>query len=333
MTTVSRVINNVPNVRPEVRDKVLATIKALNYRPNRVARRLRVKRSNVLGLIIPDIQNPFFTSIARGIEDVAYQHGYSVVLCNTDESCDKERLYVDVMCAEEVAGVILATTNEADTHLQQLGQCGIPVIGIDRQVRNHAIDSVLVSNREGACEAVSHLIGLGHTRIGFIGLPLGLTVGSERYQGYLDALAQHGRTPLDELIRIGDAKQSSGYQCASELLALGCPMTALFVANNLMTLGALDAIHERRIVIPEQLSVVSFDDMPLVAYLQPPLTTVVQPAYQLGQTAFTLLHDRIEQPGMPVKHIRLQTTLVIRSSTAQPSGWTVEYGGDHHIKY
>ena len=315
-TTVSRVINNMPNVSPEVRDKVLAAVRALNYRPSRTARRLRAKRSAVLGLIIPDIQNPFFTAIARSIEDVAYQRGYSLVLCNTDENQDKERLYIDIMCAEQVAGVILATTHEEDAPLPRLDGQGIPVVAIDRQIGDGRVDSVLVSNREGVHEAVSHLAQLGHTRVGFIGLPLSLTVGNERYAGYIDALAQHGLESTADLVRIGDARQASGYRCACDLLTLRPPITALFVANNLMTLGALDAIHECGVAVPEQLSVIGFDDMPLTAYIEPPLTMVAQPTYELGQAAARLLFDRIDRPGRTVEHVRFKTKLIVRNSTA-----------------
>ena len=320
VTTVSRVLNNMPNVRPEVRNRVMEAVQALHYHPSRTARRLRAKRSSVLGLIIPDIQNPFFTSVVRGIEDVAHERDYSVVLCNTDENSEKERLYIEVMCAEDVAGVILATTSESDPCVNPLVECGIPFVAIDRDIACADVDTVLVSNAEAVFDAVSHLIELGHRRIGYISLPLSLTVGSERHTGYRQAFEQHGLPVAPELIRVGDAHQFSGHQCALELLRLDPPITALFVANNLMTLGALDAIHECGTRVPEQLSLIGFDDMPLAAYLQPPLTTVAQPTYELGKKAAELLLERIERPDKPVEMARLKTRLVVRGSTRALDG-------------
>ncbi len=320
VTTVSRVLNNLPNVRPEVRERVLEAVQALHYHPSRTARRLRAKRSSVIGLIIPDIQNPFFTSVARGIEDAAHRRDYSVVLCNSDENADKERLYVEVMCAESVAGVILATTSDGSPSVSLLMDCGIPFAAVDRTIAGADVDTVLVSNTEAVLDAVSHLLDLGHRRIGYISLPLNLTVGSERHTGYWQAYERRGLTVAPELIRIGDAHQASGYRCALELLSLAPPITALFVANNLMTLGALDAIHECGARVPDQLSLIGFDDMPLAAYLQPPLTTVAQPTYQLGQKAAELLFDRIERPDKPVEVVRLKTSLVVRRSTCELNG-------------
>lgn len=320
ISTVSRVLNNMPNVRPEVRDRVLKAVQMLRYHPSRTARRLRAKRSSVLGLIVPDIQNPFFTSVARGIEDVAYGHEYSVVLCNSDENADKERLYVEVMCAESVAGVILATTSDNSPGISLLTECGIPFVAVDRHIAGTSVDTVLVSNTEAVLNAVSHLLDLGHQRIGYISLPLNVTVGSERHAGYWQAYERRGLTADPELIRIGDAHQTSGYRCALELLSLDQPVTALFVANNLMTLGALDAIHELGVKVPEQLSLIGFDDMPLAAYLHPPLTTVAQPTYELGQRAAELLFDRIQHPDKPVEVVRLKTSLVLRRSTCELNG-------------
>jgi len=204
--------------------------------------------------------------------------------------------------------------------LSLLMDCGIPFVAVDRNIAGAHVDTVLVCNAEAVLDAVSHLIDLGHRRIGYISLPLNLTVGSERYTGYWQAFEGRGLAVAPELVRIGDAHQASGYRCALELLSLDPPITALFVANNLMTLGALDAIHQCGVRVPNQLSLIGFDDMPLAAYLQPPLTTVAQPTYQLGQKAAELLLDRIEHPEKPVEVVRLKTKLVVRRSTCQLSG-------------
>lgn len=326
IATISRVINGYPHVSPQVRRRVLRAVKALNYQPNRTAQRLRAKRSRVVGLIISDIQNPFFTSVVRGIEDLAYEHGYSVVLCNSDEDPNKEHLYVDVMCAEDVAGVIMASTSESNAQVQKLLDRSIPVIAIDRRIRNRQLDSVLVANVAGALEAVGHLLDLGHREIGYIGLPLDRTPGRERYAGYQRALRAHGVKPNRGLVCFGNAKQHGGHECAGKLLKTHPSLTALFVANNLMTLGALTAIQEAGLEIPADVAVVGFDDVPWAPLLRPPLTVVAQPTYELGQKAVELLLDRIKQPDKSVTHVQLNPTLIIRASTGPSSRPTAADG-------
>jgi len=318
IATVSRVLNNAPHVRPEIRRKVLRAVKALNYQPNRTAQRLRARQSKVLGLIISDIQNPFFTSVVRGIEDVAYQNGYSLVLCNSDEDPEKEKLYVDVMRAEAVAGVIIASASEAQPHIDTLLDAHIPVVALDRRIKDRRVDSVLVSNVQGAYEAVTHLIEQGHRYIGFIGLPLNRTTGRERFEGYQRALRQHRLPVVRAQIRIADAKQQGGYAAAQDLLEHQPRLTALFVANNLTTLGALQAIHERGLRIPDDISIVGFDDMPWATLLHPPLTAIAQPTYELGRQAAELLLVRLKDPHKPVAHVQLPTTLIVRGSTGAP---------------
>lgn len=318
VATVSRVLNNSPLVTESVRRKVLHAVKALNYQPNRAAQRLRAGRSHVIGLIISDIQNPFFTSIVRGIEDVAYQHGYSLVLCNSDEDPEKEKLYINVMRSEEVAGVILASASEANPQVDDLITYNIPVVAIDRQIDDRQIDSVLATNINGARAATTHLIELGHRCIGYIGLPLTRTPGKERYEGYQQALRDHQLPMSQDFVRIADAKQQGGYESTRDLLTQQPCVTALFVANNLMTLGALDAIRERGLKIPDDISIIGFDDMPWANLLQPPLTAIAQPTYELGQRAAELLLGRLKERDKPVTHEHLETRLIVRGSTSQP---------------
>ncbi|MCX7840791.1 MAG: LacI family transcriptional regulator [Anaerolineae bacterium] len=318
IATVSRVLNNSPHVRPAVRRKVLRAIQALRYQPNRTAQRLRARQSKVLGLIISDIQNPFFTSVVRGIEDVAYHNGYSLVLCNSDEDPDKEKLYVDVMRAEAVAGVIIASASEAQPHIDDLLKARIPVVALDRRIKDRRVDSVLTTNVQGAYEAVEHLIQQGHRHIGFIGLPLTRTTGRERFEGYQRALRQHRIPVRRTYVRIADAKQQGGYTATLDLLTKQPRLTALFAANNLTTLGALAAIRERGLRIPDDISIVGFDDMPWATLLDPPLTAVAQPTYELGQQAAQLLLARLKEPTQRVVHLQLKTTLVVRGSTSAP---------------
>ncbi len=318
VATVSRVLNGSPLVTESARRKVLRVVKQLNYHPNRAAQRLRAGHSRVIGLIISDIQNPFFTSVVRGIEDVAYQHGYSLVLCNSDEDPEKENLYINVMRSEEVAGVILASASRASPHLDDLIAYNIPVVAIDRQIAKRQVDAVLVKNSDSAYQAVSHLTGLGHRCIGYIGLPLTRTPGRERYDGYRRALRDHNLKVKRALVRISDAKQQGGCESTRDLLSQQPCVTALFVANNLMTLGALQAIRERGLQVPDDVSVVGFDDTPWATLLDPPLTAIAQPTYELGRRAAELLLARLQDRDKPVVRELLETRLIVRGSTGAP---------------
>jgi DNA-binding LacI/PurR family transcriptional regulator len=318
VATVSRVTNKRETVSPEIRAKVLQAIEALGYQPSRTAQRLRAKRGHVIGVVISDIQNPFFTAVVRGIEDVAYQHGYSLILCNTDEDSAKEHLYLDVMRAEAVAGVILATTVEDNSNVGHLIESRIPVVAIDRHLNDPRVDSVMIDSVYGTLEAMAHLIALGHRRIGLICGPLTITTMRERRDGYVLAHQRYGLPVSAELMRFGSLKQEGGCASAQELLRLPSLPTAIFVANNLMTLGALHAIRERELRVPQDISVVSFSDLPWASLLQPPLTAVSQPDYELGQKAAELLVERLAHPSKPVSHLQLDLKLIVRGSSGRP---------------
>jgi len=328
VATVSRVLNESSSVSPDSRRKVLQAIQALDYQPSRAAQQLRARRGRVLGLIISDIQNPFFTSVVRGIEDLAHEHGYSLVLCNSDENAEKERLYVNVMRAEGAAGVILAAVSEDSPYVHSLVGQRIPVVAIDRRLKDASIDSVCVDNVEAAREAVSTLIDMGHRRIGLIAVPLSITTGRDRHAGYLRAFHERRLKVSREWIRFGDTRETGGYACAGELLQLDSPVTALFTTNSLMTLGALRRIHESGLQIPQDISIIGFDDMPWASLLRPALSNVAQPTYELGRTAAQLLLERLENPQRPPAHVVLKTRLVMRDSAAPlPAGSDIKTRG------
>jgi DNA-binding LacI/PurR family transcriptional regulator len=316
IATVSRVINNSDKVVLKTVTRVQKAMRELSYRPNRVARRLRQKggHRHLLGLIIPDIQNPFYAELARGVEDVAYANEFAVMLCNSDENLKKEAFYLDVMRAESVDGIILPPLHERDPAVLSLIKSGIPVVSVDRSLSFSAMDKVEVDNRHGAFEAVEYLIGKGHRRIGLIGGRSNISTNHERRQGYNDALAAHDIPLRPEYIRIGDLRQASGKSLANELLSLGRRPTALFVVNNLMAVGALEAIHSRRLAIPGDVALIGFDDLPWADALNPPLTVVRQPSYEVGRQAAELLLRRLSDPKRPETHLKLMPTLVIRSS-------------------
>jgi LacI family transcriptional regulator/LacI family repressor for deo operon, udp, cdd, tsx, nupC, and nupG len=314
--TVSRVINNSPNVNPETRLKVQQVIKELKYSPNRVAQRLRNRNvsSNLLGVLIPDIQNPFYVEVLRGIEDVAYENKYALIMCNFAQDERKEMLYLDILQSESIDGLIAAPTNEHDQKVISLVRKGLPIVCVDRGLSGVDVDVVLVENRVGAFSAVDHLVKSGYKRIAYIsGLPQ-IPSSQQREQGYLDALTANG-LPIDRnLIKYGDSRHESGVKLCSELLGIADPPDAIFAGNNLITLGALETIHKKGLKIPAQIAIIGFDDMYWSISLNPPLTAVRQPAYEIGKRAAEQLILRIKDPSRPTVSVILKTELMIRSS-------------------
>jgi DNA-binding LacI/PurR family transcriptional regulator len=322
ISTVSRVINEPELVREDTRARVQDAIQALRYQPSRVARRLRVEngRANLIGLITPDIQNPFFADVARGVEDVAQQHGYMIFLGNSDEDATKERRYLDVMRAESVDGLIVPPISENDAAMAELSEVGLPMVCVDRRLARVTIDTVVVDNVRGAHEAVDHLIRLGHRRIGFIEGRPELSTSKERLRGYRQALEDHDIAFDRALIREGDSRQASGHRFAQELLDLPERPTALLGGNNLMTLGALEAIYSKGVKIPDDLALISYDDMPWAMAFNPPLTAVRQPGYDVGRRAMELLLQRIREPGRSTSLVMLQPELIVRESCGARRG-------------
>ena len=317
VATVSRVLNKSDKVVPETSAIVEQALRDLGYRPSRVARRLRMNngRAHLVGLIIPDIQNPFYAEIARGVEDAAYAAKYALLLCNSDENPDKERFYLDVMRDESVDGIVLPPFDDTDFAVIEMVQTGMPVVCVDRSLAKVKTDLVEVDNYQGALEAVNHLLDKGHTAIALIEGRTQVSTSRERRRGYLDALAARGIAPRKEFMRAGDFKQESGRVLATELLGVRKPPTALFVCNNLMTVGALAGLHQRGLSVPGDVAVVGFDDLPWAEALDPPPTVVRQPAYDVGRQAMELLLKRIMEPERPPVTVRLLPELVIRRST------------------
>jgi len=317
IATVSRVLNKSDKVLPQTRAAVEQALRELNYHPNRVARRLRMKagRTQLVGLIIPDFQNPFYAEIARGVEDVAYANDYALLLCNSDENPTKERFYLNVLCAEAVDGIVLPPFDERNVEVNEVIKSGIPVVCVDRSLAKVPTDLVEVDNYRGAFEAVTHLIEKGHRRIGLIEGRPHISTNRERRRGYLDAHAVAGLTVQSDLMRAGDLRMESGRAVTAELITLPNPPTALFVGNNLMAVGALAALRQHGRRVPQDVAVVGFDDLPWAEALDPPLTTVRQPAYDVGRQAMELLLKRIAEPDRPLVTVRLMPQLVVRRSS------------------
>lgn len=324
VATVSHVMNGTRWVSEEARGRVQQAIQALGYEPNRVARNLRVRTTRTIGVIFSDIQNPFFTSVVRGIEDVLQASGYTLLLGNSDEDMARERLYIATLRAEGVAGIIFAPSSNNPEDYRALVALPLPLVAIDRAPPDLNLDLVSVNSVAGARDAVTHLIELGHERVGLVGGPDHLSTALDRQAGYEQALAAAG-LPVDRaLIRRGDFRHGGGYHAMRGLLLLDSPPTAVFVANNLMTLGALQAVHEDGLRIPQDISLVGFDDMEWAQSLQPPLTAVAQPTYQLGKAAARRLLHRIGAPDEPGQHIVMETQLKVRASCGP---WQVEGAG------
>jgi len=316
--SVSRVLNGSKPVSDGTRERVLAAVRDLNYSIDQRARGLRRRRSGTLGLILADVLNPFFTQVIHSIEDVAYQSNNSLFLCNSDENPERERFYLELMQSQRIDGIILLPVTGSGAVLSPLLRHDVPVVCLDRRVDDVDLDSVLVDNVAGATMAVAHLVALGHRRIGYIGGRL-VTPGIERLAGFRRALEMHGLVEHPELIRQGDSKQESGYKETLALLALDMPPSAIFAINNPMSLGVMAAIKERGLRIPEDISVIGFDDAPWSGLLNPPLTTIAQPTDALGTAAARLLLERIEgRDGGATRHIVLQPHLIERASTAHP---------------
>jgi DNA-binding LacI/PurR family transcriptional regulator len=316
ISTVSRVLTASPLVNAETRVRVQQAMDALEYRPNRVARRLRAEgpRASLLGLIVPDILDRFFAEIVRGVESVAQRDGYMVFLGNSDEDGAQERRYVDLMCAESVDGIILPPSPDIAATVAGLARGGLPVVCVDRRLPRAALDTVVADNVHGAHEAVAHLLRVGHRRIGFVGGRPQLSTSQERLEGYRRALDEHGVAFDPSLVREGDSRQAGGREMAGELLRLERPPTALLVGNNLMTLGALETIHRMGLRIPDDVAIVAYDDMPWALALDPPLTAVRQPGFELGRRAAELLLLRIEDPKRSAALVMLRPELVVRAS-------------------
>lgn len=306
--TVSRVING-KGVDPGLTERVLAAVEELDYRPNLVARSLRTQTSRSWALIITDIENPFFTAIARAVEDVARDAGYSVLIGNTDENVERETEYFQAVIDQRVAGVLLVPSSEEKTPFKMLLNAGIPLVTLDRRPWNDGLDSVLVDNAHGARIATEWLISEGCTRIAAIAGPQQTTTGRERLQGYKGALAAAGLPNDPALVAVADFREDGGYRAAIELLDLVEGPDAFFVANNLMSVGALEAFQERGLRLPHDTRFIGFGEIPWARLYEPELTVVSQPTYEMGRRAAELLLRRIAAPGSREQHLVLKPTL------------------------
>lgn len=301
--TVSRVFNGL-NVSPEKSRLVREAAAELNFTPSRTARTLRRQHSEVIALVIPDIENPFFTSLARGVEDVAQEAGYSVVLCNTDEDPDKETKYLDVAISDNMAGVIIAAAGD-HSDLSKLLERRRPVVAVDRGPHGFDIDAVMVDNRAGGHAATSRLVAQGFRRIACITGPSDVETAQERADGWREVVSNQGMAAPDQYLKYSNYRVSGGFEAMRELLDLPEPPDAVFVTNNLMSVGALQVLAERG-VLPPAFGMAVFGDLPYAGFAPKEITVVHLPARHLGVTAARLLLDRINGDDQPSRTIVLR---------------------------
>lgn len=316
-STISRALTRPDLVSEETRKRVISAVQEFGYVPNAVARSLKHGHTQTLGVIVSDIQNPFYSTVVRAVEQVAVQRGYSCVICNADEDAAAEERALNLLKELQVAGVIHASTGENIDALRRLRDNGMPVVDIDRHSGLDGVDSVLVDNEYGARLAAAHLHELGHTRIAIIAGPEHLTPGRDRLKGFLAGLASLGDPVPQEYVEIGDFREASGYEAASRLMTLPNPPTALFVSNNEMMAGALAALQELAVRVATDISIISFDDVRWAKYVHPPLTVIAQPTEQIGRLAATLLFERLGGRRESV-HRLLEPQFIRRQSCGPP---------------
>jgi LacI family transcriptional regulator len=317
--TVSNVLSGSETVRPELRRRVDDAMRDLDYHPNQIARSLKTRQTKTLGTVVSDITNPFFPQLIRGAEDAALERGYLLFTLNSDDNLGRERSSLGLLRARKVDGILLVMAPEGDAagHLSAAQAASTPIVFMDRVPAGVEADSVSVDNRKGARMCMHHLCAKGHRRIGILSGWQSLQTARHRIEGCLDVLREAGADLDPALIRHGDFRLESSYRLAKDLLLESNPPTALFAANGMAGLGALKAIHELGLRCPQDISLAVFDDVPYGDVVQPRLTVVAQPAYEMGRRGAELLISRIERRETstgPV-HIELQPELIVREST------------------
>lgn len=310
--TVSRVLND-HTVKPALRESVLAAVQELGYRRSGLARGLRRQMSTVLGIVIPDIENPFFTTVARAVQDFAAQSGFLVVVCNSDEEYTTERDYVELLVDQQIAGLIIAPADEFRSDVSAFIRNGIPTVAVDRKLKGSAIDTVMFDNVGCGELATARLIEAGYQNVATITGPERTTSGSERLAGYRKALKAAGRRYRQRLVVDGDFRVEGGYRAVHQLLRHSNPPDAIFVANNLMMIGAVQALEELG-VQHGNLPLLTFDDLAL-GVRRGVYSTVGQSAYDMGQAAASMLFERIRGFDGPARELRLGPHGTPRSDT------------------
>ncbi len=318
--TASRALNDSTRslVRPATVQRVLAAASELGYKPNLLARSFKTRRTNSVGIVIPDINNPLFPPMVRGVEARLFQDGYVALLANTESDLDRQRRIFEGMVDRRVDGLVLATARRHDVSISELEEEGIPVVLLNRVVEDRTFSSVSVDDAAGIGLVVEHLRSLGHERIGHIAGPQSMSTGYARYNGFVSAMQSTGAHVNERYAAFAESFSiEEGERCAETLLRLADRPTAIIAGNDMLALGCYSAAERAGLGCPEDVSIVGFNDMPFIDRVNPPLTSVRIPHYELGVHAAELLLGRLRDPDTPVKVVHLPPQLVVRGSTAR----------------
>ena len=314
--TVSRFLNGTGPVAAETRHRIEQAIRVLGYRPNTVARSLVTKATHTLALLMPDITNPFFPDLVKGIQLLADERGYTVLLCSVAGDAAREEEYLEMLSAKQVDGALLVGLVCGREAIARFAGHGIPIVSLDRNIDYPTAPLVQVNHRRGARAATEHLLQLGHRLVAHLSGPIGLRVSHERLAGYREALSRAGVAYDPRLVVSGDFTEEAGYEGIEALLRRATPFTAVFAANDLAAIGATAALRDGGRRVPEDVSVVGFDDIRLAAYTSPALTTIRQPTYEMGRRATELLIDAVHGRTLgPGRQVVFEGELIIRASS------------------
>jgi LacI family transcriptional regulator len=321
VSTAARVLSGRGYASQETRRVVLEAAKDLGYVPNRIARSLRTRQTNMIGLLIGDVENSFYSAIAKNVESVAKDAGYHVVLCNSDDDPKVEREYLELLDGMRVDALIVTPTSENRRHLAGLMDRGIVIVQIDRRVERLAADAILVDNEAGAAGAVSHLIEAGHTRIAIQTGELDVLTAHQRLLGYERALREHGIPVHEELVKTSSFHRDHAIEDATDLIGARPAPTGIFAANNILAEGALIALDQQGLRVPHDVSIVAFDDVPWMSMVDPPISAVRQPVADMSRSAAELILRRLREGSQgPPSTVVFRTEFVERASVAPPRG-------------
>lgn len=313
-STVSHVINETRFVSEDTRERVNEAMRALNYTPNNIAQSLRRQKTNTIGVLLPTTANPYFGGILAAIESASFEHSHNLIIGNATDDPERENAYIDVLISRQIAGMLLISTGDIIRSIARLQEQNVPVVVVDRPGERYRVDEVLTDNRQGGLLATQHLLDYGHRTIACITGPDHLINSQERHQGYLDAMFGAGIVVDDSLIAAGNFDHESGYEAARRILNERPDVTAIFACNDLMAIGAIRAVHDCGMRVPQDVSVIGFDNISMSSYTTPKLSTVSQPIEDVGHAAVECLLARIEAPDRPTQREVLPVALVERET-------------------
>lgn len=318
-TTVSHVVNHTRFVSDKVRAEVEAAIRELGYVPSAVARSLKSNTTKTIGMLIPNCSNPYFAEIVRSVEDHCFGAGYTLILCNTDDDPHRQGAYLQVLSEKRIDGMIIISTGEDKDLLRLLQGLPIPTVLLDREIEEVNCDLVETAHMQGGVMATEHLLGLGHRRIACLAGPADLNSSAQRIEGWRKALTDAGLgAELGDLLWHSDFSSQGGFTAMQSILASRPAPSAVFVCNDLMCIGALSAAHQAGVRVPQDLSLIGFDDIELAKFTSPALTTIAQPKHRIGVAAVDMVLERIQDGRVQARQVILRPELIVRNSTAGP---------------